>query len=153
MIDCRGHVCMNGNTILKLPLHMTSATQSHNIYSRDTLAEIHDKYYQGTPGTDSIYALNLSHWAFLAPPPPPQTFLSPAEDGFQKITLVWTVYTMFTRCWSSTASEGSDSWKEKNRFNDNPNQNKQCVESSRAWRLAGIVIGHLSSRLDPQSVA
>lgn len=38
--------CMKGNTILKLPLHMTSATQSHNIYSPDTLAEIHNKYYR-----------------------------------------------------------------------------------------------------------
>lgn len=103
-----GRVCMNGNTILELRLRMTSATQSPNIYIRDSLAEFHNKYYQGR--NRQYLCIEHKPLSFSGYPP---TFLRPAEDGFQKITLVWTVDTMFRRRWSSSASRGSNSLKEK----------------------------------------
>lgn len=135
-----GRVCMNGNTILELRLRMTSATQSPNIYIRDSLAEFHNKYYQGR---------NRQNLCIERKPPSfsghPPTFLRPAEDGFQKITLVWTGDPMFTRRWAARRREEVTVWKKRpNRFNDITNQNKQCVLSSQACRSAGVVIGHLS---------
>lgn len=114
---------------------MTSPSQPRSTYVPEMLAEVHNKYDRGLPGTDSIYVMNLSHcWLPLL------AFLSAAEDGCQKMTLVWPVDSACTRRRRSTEMGGSERVREKSEQMRRQHQPKLGVLYSPAGLLAGIVI-------------